>query len=85
MRSVIPVATIGVMSIVVTAFAGDRPPRPARPSGDARQSEPVIRPPALIPTSRGYPHAVVIPKTSSTDRRAAEFLRWKEQHANPPR
>jgi len=86
MRLVITVATTGVMSVVVTAFAGDRPPRPGA-SGDARQniperSEPVIRPPALIPSSGGYPHAVASP--SPTDRHVAEFLRWKEQHAKPP-
>ncbi len=53
MRLVIPVAAIGaVMSIVVTAFAGEGPYRSAAPSGDTRHSDrngPVIRPPALIP------------------------------------
>jgi hypothetical protein len=33
------------MSVVVAAFAGDKPPRPDSPLKDARQSEPVIRPP----------------------------------------
>jgi hypothetical protein len=77
----LPVATIGVLSIVVTAFAGDRPPR--RASADARENvsergEAVIRPPAPIPSSRGKQRAVTSP--SSAERHAAEFLRWKDQH-----
>jgi hypothetical protein len=87
-RLVVPLATIGVLSIVVTAFAGDRTPRPTGTSKDARQgvperSEPVIRPPASIPSFRVNQRAVASP--SSTDRHVAEFLRWKEQHANPLR
>jgi hypothetical protein len=74
-------ATVSVMSVVVAAVAGDKPPRPANASKDGRQSEPVIRPPALIPSSRG--RAVASP--SPADRHAAEFLRWKEQHASPRR
>jgi hypothetical protein len=86
-RLVVPVAAIGVLSIVVTAFAGDRNPHPRGASKDARQgvperSEPIIRPPASIPP-RAYPHAATSP--SSTDRHVAEFLRWKEQHTSPPR
>jgi hypothetical protein len=76
-RLVCPVTAIGVLSIVVTAFAGDRTPRPHHPE----QGEPVIRPPASIPP-RGYAHSATAP--SSTDRHVAEFLRWKDQHA-PPR
>jgi hypothetical protein len=83
MRLVIPLATSGVVLIVVTALAGDRPPRAAGTLGGRQialeRSEPVIRPPASIPSSRGYQHAVASP--SSADRHAAEFLRWKEQHA----
>jgi hypothetical protein len=87
-RTAIFFAAIGVMSIVVTAFAEDRPPRPANVSKDAHQrvperGEPIIRPPALIPSSGGYPRAVASP--SSADRHVAEFLRWTEQHPNPPR
>jgi hypothetical protein len=78
-RLVVPVATIGVLAIVVTAFAGDRTPRAHHPD----QGEAVIRPPASIPTSHAYPRAAASP--SSTDRHVAEFLRWKEQHANQPR
>jgi hypothetical protein len=78
-RLVVPVATVGVLAIVVTAFAGDRTPRPHHPD----QGEPVIRPPASIPSSHAYPRAAASP--SSTDRHIAEFLRWKEQHANPTR
>jgi hypothetical protein len=90
MRLVIPVAAIGVMSTVVTAFAGDKPPRSVGPSGDARQSvsersESVIRPPALIPPARGHARAIAPYETTSTDQHVAEFLRWKEQHANPRR
>ena len=89
MRLAIPLATICVIAIVVTAFAGDRPPRNSGQSADARRSversELVIRPPALIPSSRGHAHAVAAPETSSTDRHVAEFLRWKGQHTSPPR
>jgi hypothetical protein len=87
MRLVSLLAAVGLTFTALTAFAGDNAPRPAGPSADAHQSvrergEPVIRPPRSIPSSRGYPHAVA---PSSTDRHVAEFLRWKEQHANPPR
>jgi hypothetical protein len=86
-RLVVTVAMIGVLSIGVTAFAGDRT-RPAGASKDARlgvpeRNEPVIRPPASIPSSRTYPRAATSP--SSTDRHVAEFLRWKEQRSIPPR
>jgi hypothetical protein len=44
MRLAIPAATIGVMSIVVTAFAGDRPHRPAGRQGTpARASQQFAR------------------------------------------
>jgi hypothetical protein len=81
-RLVVPVAMIGLLSIVVTAFARDRAPRAA--SADARQSvsersELVIRPPASIPSFRGKQRATTSP--SSAERHAAEFLRWKDQHA----
>jgi hypothetical protein len=78
----ISAATISVLSMTVIAFAGDRPPRHAGASEDARheRSEPIIRPPASIP-SRSYRTA----SPSSTDRHVAEFLRWKEQHANRSR
>jgi hypothetical protein len=84
-RLVVPVAMIGVLSLVVTAFAGDRPPRSAGASKDARQgalerSELVIRPLAPIPP-RGHAHT----SPSPTDRHVAEFLRWKEQHSIPTR
>jgi hypothetical protein len=87
-RTTTLLAAIGVMSMVVTAFAEDRPPRSANILKDARQraserGEPIIRPPALIPSSGGYPNAVASP--SSTDRHVAEFLRWKEQHSIPSR
>jgi hypothetical protein len=75
-------ATIVVMATVVAAFAGERPfgsPADSRPA----RGETVSRPPALIPSSRA--NAAVAPKTSSTDRHAAEFLRWKDQHAGPTR
>ena len=78
-RLVVPVATVGVLSIVVTAFAGDKTLRPHHPE----QGEPVIRPPASIPSSHNDPRAGASP--SSTDRHVVEFLRWKEQHANQPR
>jgi hypothetical protein len=82
MRLAIPAATIGVMSIAATAFAGDRPLRPAGPSRDASHSEPVIRPPAWIPSSRGH---AVSAQVSSTDRHAAEFLRpfFSTRHISP--
>jgi hypothetical protein len=76
-----PLATIGIISTVVSAFAGDRPTRLIGPSQDAHQS--AIRPPALIPSSQGYLHSVATPKTSSTDQHVAEFLLWKKQHAPP--
>jgi hypothetical protein len=83
MRLVIPLATSGVVLIVVTALAGDRPPRAAGTLGGRQivleRGEPIIRPPASIPSSRGSPHAVASP--NSTDRHVAEFLRWKDQHA----
>jgi hypothetical protein len=83
------IAIIGFMSTVVTAFAEDKSPRPAGPSGDAHQmvserSEPV-RPPASIPSSRDYPRPVVNSQASSKDQHAAEFLKWTEQHASPRR
>jgi hypothetical protein len=83
-------AMIVVMSSVVIAFAEDRSSRPAGPSRDAHRtvperSEPVIRPPASIPSSRVYLRPVVNSQASSMDRHAAEFLRWKAQHANSPR
>jgi len=85
-RLVFPVAMIGVLSIVVTAFAGDRTARPA--AADPRQriserSDLVIRPPASIPSSRGKQRAATV--QGSAERHAAEFLRWKDQHANPSR
>jgi hypothetical protein len=81
-RMVFLVAMIGVLSAVVTAFAGDRTARHA--SEDARErvserSEPTIRPPASIPTSRGRQRTAIPP--SSAERHAAEFLRWKDQRA----
>jgi hypothetical protein len=79
MRLAISAVTIGVISIVGTAFAGDRPFRSAGPPRDARQNEPIIRPPAVIPL-RG--HAA---QASQTDRHVAEFLRWKDQHSRPRR
>jgi hypothetical protein len=75
-------ATIVVMATVVAAFAGERPLRSPADSRPVRR-ETVIRPPALIPSSRA--NAAAAPKTSSTDRHAAEFLRWKDQHAGPTR
>jgi hypothetical protein len=82
MRLVTSLATIVVMATVVAAFAGDRP---LGSSADSRPapSETVIRPPALIPSSRA--NAAAAPRTSSTDRHAAEFLRWKDQHLGPAR
>jgi hypothetical protein len=82
MRLVTFLATIVVMATVVPASAGDRPLGPPADSRPAR-SETVIRPPASIPSSRA--NAAAAPKTSSTDRHAAEFLRWKDQHAGPTR
>jgi hypothetical protein len=83
MRLVASVAAIiVVMATVVAAFAGERPfgsPPDSRPDRD----EMISRPPALIPSSRA--NAAVAPKTNSTDRHAAEFLRWKDQHAGPTR
>jgi hypothetical protein len=82
MRLITSLATIVVIATVVAAFAGDRslgPPADSRPA----RSETVIRPPALIPSSRA--NAAAAPKTSSKDRHAAEFLRWKDQHAGPAR
>ena len=82
MRLVTFLATIVVMATVVAAFAEDRPlgsPANSRPA----RSEMVIRPPALIPSPRA--NAAAAPKTSSADRHAAEFLRWKDQHAGPTR
>jgi hypothetical protein len=83
MRLVTSLTTIVVMATVVAAFAGDRPlgsPVDSRPA----RSETVIRPPALIPSSRA--NATAAPKTSSKDRHAAEFLRWKDHlRAGPTR
>ena len=82
MRLVTSFETIVVMATVVAAFAGDRAlgsPANSRPA----RSETVIRPPALIPSSRT--NAAAAPKTSSADRHAAEFLRLKDQHAGPAR
>jgi hypothetical protein len=67
---------------IVAAFAGERPSGSPRNSGPAR-GEMVSRPPALIPPSRV--NATVAPETSSTDRHAAEFLRWKDRHAGTTR
>ena len=77
-----------LFATALAAAPEDRPPRSASMLKDARQraperGEPIIQPPALIPSSGGYPHAVVSP--SSADRHVAEFLRWKEQHSIPPR
>jgi hypothetical protein len=82
MRLVTCLATIVVMATVVPASAGDGPPGSPANSRPAR-SEMVIRPPALIPSPRA--NAAAASKTSSTDRHAAEFLRWKDQHAGPTR
>jgi hypothetical protein len=79
MRLVSSLATIVVMATVGAAFAGDRPYGSPADSRSAR-SQTVIRPPASIPSSRA--NATAAPKTSSTDRHAAEFLRWKDQHAD---
>jgi hypothetical protein len=67
-------ATIAVVATVGAAFAGDR---------QNAQSESIIRPPASIPAPRGQ--AAAAPKTNSAERHAAEFLRWKDQRANPSR
>lgn len=83
MRLAIPVATVGIFSIVVTAVAGDRALRTVDPSRDVRETALVIRPPASIPPPRG--RAAAPSKASSTDHHVAEFLRWKEQHANRAR
>ena len=82
MRLVTSLATIVVMATVGAAFAGDRTLGSPGDSQPAR-SETVIRPPALIPSSRT--NAAAAPKTGSADRHAAEFLRWKDQHAGPTR
>jgi hypothetical protein len=82
MRLVTSLAAIVVMATVVAAFAEDRrlgSPADSRPA----RSETIIRPPALIPSSQVK--AAAAPKTSSKDRHAAEFLRWKDQHAGPAR
>jgi hypothetical protein len=66
MRLVTSLATMVVMATVVAAFAGDRAlgsPSNSRPA----RSETVIRPPALIPSSRT--NAAAAPKTSSADTR----------------
>jgi hypothetical protein len=86
MRRVILLATLGVMSTVATAVAGEKPHRPAGASGRStsmvsKWGEPIIRPPESIPLSRGHPHPVTSSPPSSTDRHVAEFLRWKDQHA----
>jgi hypothetical protein len=88
MRLMVPVAMIGIFSIVVTAFAGDRTSQPAGASKDAdlgvpERNEPVIRPPASTLSLRAYRRAATSP--SSTDRHVAEFLRWKEQFGSQPR
>jgi hypothetical protein len=82
MRLVTCLATIVVMATVVPASAGDGPPGSPASSRSAR-GEAVIRPPASIPSPRA--NAAAASKTSSTDRHAAEFLRWKDQHAGPTR
>jgi hypothetical protein len=73
-------AMIGVMSSVVTALAQKIDAGPSRGAYRTvpERSEPVIRPPASIPSSRVYPRPVVNSRASSMDRHAAEFLRWKE-------
>jgi hypothetical protein len=76
-------AMVSIMSAVVAAVAGDNPSQANSRLRDVSQSEQIIRPPALIPSFRR--HAVANPRASSTDRYAAEFLRWKEQHSNPRR
>jgi hypothetical protein len=83
-RSVGLLAMLGVMSTVVSAFAGDKPPRTGTTaSASVERNEPVIRPPALIPSSRGYRPTFTASEANSTDRHVAEFLRWKAQYANP--
>jgi hypothetical protein len=77
---------IVLVATVSAASAGDRSAPRLGSSADSRQSArggSVIRPPAPIPSSRE--RATVAPKTSSTDQHAAEFFRWKDQHANSPR
>jgi hypothetical protein len=49
-------------------------------SADSRAGEPIIRPPASIPSSG----AQAVASPNSMDRHVAEFLRWKERHPNPP-
>jgi hypothetical protein len=62
-RLVVAVATIGVLALVVTAFAGDGHPRPRH----SNEGESVIRPPASIPSSHAYPRAAAsgIPFTTA--------------------
>ena len=81
MRLVTSRATLVVLATVSTAFGADHPLR--SPAYAATRSETVIRPPALIPSPRR--NAAAAPTTSSADRHAAEFLRWKDQHAGPTR
>ena len=77
MRLVTFLAIIVVVATVVAAFAEDR--RLGSTANSPSRNEIVIRPPALIPSPRAKWAAA--PKTSSADRHAAEFLRWKDQHA----
>jgi hypothetical protein len=65
-------ATVGIVSMVVTALAGDRLPSPDSPLRDTRQNQPIVSPPALMPSSRG--HAVASPQARSADTHAAEFF-----------
>jgi hypothetical protein len=81
MRLVTPLATIVVLATVGAAFGADHPVR--SPANSPPRSETVIRPPALIPSLRRSVAAA--PTTSSADRHAAEFLRWKDQHSGPTR
>jgi hypothetical protein len=81
-------ATIGLLSILATAFAADVPPATAASADAVHQSVlgrselgPVIRPPAAIPNSSANPRAVATPAMSATDRHVREFLDWKDRHA----
>jgi hypothetical protein len=81
-------ATIGLMSVLGTAFAADVPPATAASVDAVHQSVlgrselgPVIRPPAAIPNSSGHPHAVAARAMSATDQHVREFLDWKDRHA----
>jgi hypothetical protein len=81
-RLIGPLTALTVMATVSAASAGETLGSSKEVSADRRQSagsESVVRPSAAMPPSPR--RANVAP----AERHAAEFLRWKDQHANPPR